>query len=139
MIITSHNVEETFKIGKELAQSFVGGDVVLLFGNLGAGKTSLTQGIISGLGVKGKVNSPTFNIMKVYKAKNNSIKTICHIDAYRLKSGQDLINIGLDDYLNEETLVIIEWAELVEDVWPQKSIKIEIQNLNEIRQIKISR
>ena len=90
--IKTTSPEETFSFGEELGKSCHGGEVILLLGNLGAGKTCLTQGIARGLGVRGKVNSPTFNIMKIYKIK---IGTLCHIDAYRLNSGLDLEKIGI--------------------------------------------
>ncbi len=129
------NAEETISLGKEIGASCVGGEVFLLLGDLGAGKTCLSQGIAKGLGVKTKVNSPTFNIMKIYEGKKLSL---CHIDAYRLDSGHDLTMIGLDDYLNRKNLVvIIEWAEKVKDIWPKKKIKIEIKTIKDGRQIKV--
>ncbi|MFZ2310723.1 MAG: tRNA (adenosine(37)-N6)-threonylcarbamoyltransferase complex ATPase subunit type 1 TsaE [Patescibacteria group bacterium] len=139
MILTSYSAEETFAIGQKIGESCEGGEVFLLSGDLGAGKTCLTQGIAAGLGIKGRVNSPTFNIMKVYKIKKGLVKTLCHIDAYRLKTGQDLINIGFDDYLQKDSVIVIEWAELVESIWPKDRIKIEIKNFKDGRKIKISR
>jgi len=127
--------EETFFLGKEIGAACHGGETILLLGNLGAGKTCLTQGIARGLGVKEKVVSPTFNIMKIYKAK---IGTLCHIDAYRLNSGHDLRMIGIDDYLGKnDTVVVIEWAERVKSIWPKDIIKIEIKNIKDGRKIKI--
>lgn len=139
MILFSESAEETFHVGESLAAACEGGEIFLLSGDLGAGKTCLLQGLAKGLGVKGKVNSPTFNIMKVYKIKKEGIKIFCHIDAYRLKTGADLENIGFDDYLNKDTIVAIEWAEIVKDIWPKKRIKIDISNYKNGRKIKISR
>lgn len=139
MILISHSAEETFLIGQKIGESCSGGEVFLLSGDLGAGKTCLTQGLASGLGIKRRVNSPTFNIMKIYNIKNKDIKMLCHIDAYRLKSGFDLTNIGFDDYLHKDVVIVIEWAELVKDIWPKERIRIEIKNIKEGRQIKISR
>ena len=134
--LVTHSPEETFSFGQELGQNCQGGEVILLLGNLGAGKTCLTQGLARGLGVKGKVNSPTFNIMKIYKIK---IGILCHVDAYRLNSGQDLEMIGIDEYLGKkDTVVVIEWAERVKNIWPKTKIKIEIKNLKDGRKIKIS-
>ena len=127
--------EETAVLGEQLGKSCRGGEVVLLLGDLGAGKTCFTQGIARGLGIKSKVNSPTFNLMKVYKIKSG---VLCHIDAYRLNSGNDLIAIGLDDYLEkEDAIVVIEWAERVKDIWPKNKIKIEFKNFKDGRKIKI--
>jgi len=131
----THTPEETFALGENLGKSCHGGEVILLLGNLGAGKTCFTQGIAYGLGIKGKVNSPTFNLMKVYKIKTG---VLCHIDAYRLNSGNDLIAIGLDDYLEKkDAIVVIEWAERVKDIWPKNKIKVEIKNIKDGRKIKI--
>lgn len=139
MILFSQSAEETFQIGESLGAACEGGEVFLLSGDLGAGKTCLLQGLAKGLGVKGKVNSPTFNIMRVYKAKKEGIKTFCHIDAYRLKTGADLENIGFDDYLKQDCVIAIEWAEIVKDIWPKKRIKVDISYHKEGRKIKISR
>ena len=134
--IITKSPEETFSVGEELGKTCRGGEVILLLGNLGAGKTCLTQGIAKGLGVKGKVTSPTFNIMKIYKIK---IGVLCHIDAYRLNSGKDLEKSGVDDYLEKkDSVVVIEWAERVESIWPENVIKIEISNIPKGRKIKIS-
>ena len=131
----THSAEETFFLGEDIAKICHGGEVILLLGDLGAGKTCFTQGLARGLGVKGKVNSPTFNLMKIYKIKTG---VLCHIDAYRLNSGNDLIAIGLDDYLGKkDAVVVIEWAERVKDIWPKNKIKIEIKNIIGGRKIKI--
>ncbi|MEI6835239.1 MAG: tRNA (adenosine(37)-N6)-threonylcarbamoyltransferase complex ATPase subunit type 1 TsaE [Candidatus Falkowbacteria bacterium] len=128
--------EETFVFGENLGKNCQGGEVFLLSGDLGAGKTCLTQGLARGLGVKGKVNSPTFNIMKIYKTK---IGHLCHIDAYRLNSGSDLKMIGLDDYLEKkDTVVVIEWAEKVKSVWPKNRIRIKIKNVVRGRKIEVT-
>lgn len=132
----TNSPEETFALGEKLGKTCQGGEAFLLLGDLGAGKTCLTQGLAKGLGVKGKVNSPTFNIMKVYKIKKG---TLCHIDAYRLNSGHDLEMIGIDDYLGRnDVIVVIEWAERVQSIWPKKVTKIEIKNIAEGRKIKVS-
>ena len=87
-------------------------NVLLLSGDLGGGKTFITQELGRLLKVKGNINSPTFNIMKLYNIINKSshFKYLLHIDAYRLSSYQDLLNLGLEEYLvNEEVLLVIEW------------------------------
>jgi len=132
----TNSPEETFAFGEGLGKTCQGGEVILLLGNLGAGKTCLTQGIAKGLGVKEKVNSPTFNIMKIYKIKTG---VLCHIDAYRLNSGHDLEMIGVDDYLGKkDAVVVIEWAERVKEIWPKDKIKIEISTIADGRKIKLS-
>ncbi len=87
-------------------------NVLLLSGDLGGGKTFITQNLGKLFKVKGHINSPTFNIMKLYNIINKSshFKYLLHIDAYRLSSYQDLLNLGLEEYLvNEEVLLVIEW------------------------------
>lgn len=128
----SHSLQETFDFGFSLGKKCRGGEVFLLNGDLGAGKTSFLQGLGAGLGVKTKINSPTFNILKLYKTKksedNTRLLNFCHIDAYRLNSGQDLENIGLSDYLNDKkTVTAIEWADRVKSIWPKSYTKIDME------------
>jgi tRNA threonylcarbamoyladenosine biosynthesis protein TsaE len=94
--------------------------VVGLYGNLGSGKTTFTQALARELGVKENVTSPTFVIQKRYKLSGGEIKTLVHIDAYRLNSAEELKVIGWDELLKEEnTLIVIEWPERVEGIMPE--------------------
>ncbi|MEI7452338.1 MAG: tRNA (adenosine(37)-N6)-threonylcarbamoyltransferase complex ATPase subunit type 1 TsaE [Candidatus Falkowbacteria bacterium] len=137
----SHSQKDTFEFGKQLARTCCGGEVFALNGDLGAGKTCLSQGLAAGLKIKGPVNSPTFVIMKIYKVSGHkTINHFCHIDAYRITSADDLEAIGATDYLGRaDTVSVIEWAGQVRGILPKKSIKIEIKHKNEDeREIKIS-
>lgn len=128
--IITRSKRETIKLGKKIARRLKGGEVLVLIGNLGVGKTVLAQGLAQGLGVKHHINSPTFVLMKVYKIKNQKIKikNLIHVDAYRLNSGQNLLDIGLQDWLGKEnSVILIEWADRVKDIWPKKIIKIKLQ------------
>ncbi len=128
----SRNQEETYALGQELGASFCGGEVIALYGDLGAGKTAFSQGLAAGLGVKSTVNSPTFTIMKLYALKQPSIKQFCHVDAYRLNSAQELLDIGIADYLGvNDTVCAIEWAEKVEAILPKKRINIYLKAISE--------
>jgi tRNA threonylcarbamoyladenosine biosynthesis protein TsaE len=132
--IITHNETETFNFGLSLGQACRGGEVFALCGNLGAGKTKLLQGLARGLGVRGRVNSPTFNILKIYPADApaKKIKHFCHIDAYRLSSAQDLTALGIEEYLQaQDTVTAIEWAEKVKTIWPPQMIVIKIRQLSE--------
>jgi tRNA threonylcarbamoyladenosine biosynthesis protein TsaE len=131
--VITKNENETFAYGFNLAQTLQGGEVLALYGNLGAGKTKFLQGLAKGLGVKGQVNSPTFNILKLYKTTGNKkIKSFCHIDAYRLNSEKDLITLGVEEYFqNKETVTAIEWAEKIKNIWPKNTIVIKIKHINE--------
>jgi len=131
--IISKSQKETFNLGKELARECLGAEVFAINGDLGAGKTCLSQGIAAGLKIKGPVNSPTFVIMKVYKVNGHkTIKNFCHIDAYRLTGAEDLEAIGANEYLGRpDTVSVIEWANQVKNILPKNSVKIEIKHKNE--------
>src|SRR5680860_493251 len=123
----SNSPEETFAIGKELATTLKGGEILALFGDLGAGKTAFVQGLAAGLDVKDQVNSPTFAIMKLYRANRGEIKYLCHVDTYRLSDSSELSDIGISDYFNQpDTITAIEWAEKVENILPKEFIAIKL-------------
>ncbi len=128
--IISHSNKQTTAIGKELGAGCQGGEVFALYGNLGAGKTCLAQGIAKGLRLKNKVNSPTFVIMKMYPIKRHkTIKHFCHIDAYRLSKPQELKAIGALDYIHQsDTVTVIEWPEKIKKILPKKTISIILKN-----------
>jgi len=131
--IISNSAKETLDFAKNFAKTLKGGEVIALIGNLGAGKTVFTQGLAKGLGIKAKVNSPTFVIMKVYPIPNSQFpipnSRLVHIDAYRLSSGKDLEAIGILDYFGEpNTITVIEWADRVKEILPKNAIKIKIQD-----------
>ncbi len=112
--------------------SYDGATVLALEGDLGAGKTALTQNIARVLGVVADVNSPTFNIMKFYDTKNEKLKKLVHIDAYRLDSGKDLENLGWNEILKDEkNLVIIEWASKVAEVLPARALRAKLAHIGD--------
>jgi len=138
--IVAKTEKETWQQGFNLAGKLKGGEVLALYGDLGAGKTKFLQGLANGLGVKTKVNSPTFNILKLYKVINNkNIKAFCHIDAYRLRSEKDLINLGVEEFFqSDEVITAIEWAEKIEKMLPKGAVVIHIGNIDEnTREIRI--
>ncbi len=116
MIYNIKNLTETIELGKKISTELHGGDIVLLEGELGAGKTTLVKGIAEGLGIKQEITSPTFTLMNTYNLQPTSYKlqALVHIDTYRLKNEQELIDIGAEDYLGEpSTICIIEWPEKI--------------------------
>lgn len=131
--IITKSEKGTWEYGFKLADRLNGGEILALYGDLGAGKTKFLQGLAKGLGVKSRVNSPTFNILKLYKTTGNKeIKTFCHIDAYRLSSAKDLISLGTEEYFQDKaTVTAIEWAEKIEKILPPKTVKINIEHLAE--------
>ena len=128
------NKKETQDLGKLIANHSFRGEVITLKGQLGAGKTTFSQGFASGLNIKGVINSPTFNIVKCYF---DSIIPLYHIDAYRLEDlHQDL---GLEEYIEGDGVCLVEWAEFIQEVIPEELLKIEIEILeNEERMITIT-
>jgi len=134
---TTNKVDETKELGRNLGLSLVGGDVLLLSGELGAGKTTFLKGLAKGLGVVGAVNSPTFNILKLYKLKGNKrAKFFCHIDAYRLNGATDLLALGIQEILvAKDTVVAVEWAEKVKTAFSRRQchrlIKLKLEHVGE--------
>ncbi|ETB64104.1 TPA: tRNA (adenosine(37)-N6)-threonylcarbamoyltransferase complex ATPase subunit type 1 TsaE [Candidatus Nomurabacteria bacterium] len=103
--------------------------VLLFYGDLGAGKTTISKTLAKKLGVREKVLSPTFVIMKKYKTKHKYFKNLIHIDAYRLEKGEELIKLGFKDWvLEEDNLIIIEWPENVSNILNNKFLKIFLKH-----------
>ena len=128
MRLASTSEKQTFNFAKKFATKLKGGEVLCLIGDLGAGKTAFTKGLAAGLGIKNTVTSPTFVLMKNYKARGGKIKYLAHIDAYRLEGGAQLLGIGAEDYFGDaECVTVIEWADKVKDIWPKTAIKIEFK------------
>lgn len=134
-IVISNSKEETMNLAKRLADKFPNGTVICLTGDLGAGKTTFVRGLAEGLNIKEIVQSPTFNIMKIYLKGN---RPLIHIDAYRLADINT--DIGLDEYIGYETgITVIEWPMYIENLIPSKSLNVEITNLgDDRRQIKFT-
>lgn len=117
---TINTIEAMHAEGITIASGLHPTDIVTLAGELGAGKTTLTKGILSYFGIDPKdVTSPTFSIMNIYHAAehNESIKQLVHIDTYRLEDPEELLEIGFEEYISDpETITIIEWPEKVEHI-----------------------
>lgn len=122
--ITTKSAEETINTGVEIAKHLGDKSVVALYGDLGSGKTQLIKGICKGLGVEETVNSPTFIIVNEYSSP--SFPKIYHFDLYRMKTQDEILNIGFDDYITTGNIVLIEWPEHVEDILPRDTIKIHL-------------
>ena len=126
-VFVSNSAEETMNLGKSIADAAKNGSVFCLTGDLGAGKTTLVRGIARALNIKSVVQSPTFNIMKIYF---DGLKPLIHIDAYRLADVNT--DIGLDEYIGYETgLTVIEWPDFIRDLIPESAATITITNLGE--------
>ncbi|HBV57820.1 MAG TPA: tRNA (adenosine(37)-N6)-threonylcarbamoyltransferase complex ATPase subunit type 1 TsaE [Candidatus Magasanikbacteria bacterium] len=142
MFYLSNTPEETFNLGKKTVAGLRGGDILTLSGELGAGKTVFIKGLASGFGIKQTVRSPSFNLMKIYKLpEQKNIKHLVHLDCYRLKSAQEVINIGLLEYLGApNTVCAIEWPEKIAPLLKKFKIqKIKISILkNDRRKISLN-
>lgn len=146
MVIKSKSPRETQEIAKKLAQKIRVKSaswrimkqtlVLALEGELGAGKTVFTQGFIKALGIKQKITSPTFVLMKPYKIPDG---ILYHIDAYRLKNYHDLEALGIKELINQPgNILLIEWSDRVQQIIPKKHITIHIDHLNKTtRKIEI--
>lgn len=129
---TTKSEKETLSLAKKFTAKLKGGEVIGLIGDLGAGKTVFVRGVAKTLGVKNKITSPTFVLMKNHKIKHDTIKMLVHIDAYRLKTDHDLEAIGAKEYFGRpDTIVFIEWADRVKKILPKKVIFIKIKYAGE--------
>lgn len=122
--IESFSAEDTHALGKKLGENAKPGDVYTLLGDLGVGKTVLTQGIADGLGIKEAICSPTFTIVQVY---DEGRMPFYHFDVYRIGDIEEMDEIGYEDYFYGDGLTIIEWANLIEEILPSKRKEITIE------------
>ena len=124
MVIETRSPEETFQLGEELGRKAVPGQVFTLTGDLGVGKTVFTQGLAKGLGIEEPVNSPTFTIVQVYEEGR---LPFYHFDVYRIGDVEEMEEVGFDDYVMGEGVSLIEWADLIEEILPEKRTEIRIE------------
>ena len=125
MEIITNSFEETIKVAYDYAKTLKSGDVVILDGDMGAGKTVFAKGVAEALGIEGEITSPTYAYMNDYDGK------LYHYDCYRLSCGEDANLLGLTDYFGKKNICLIEWAENIEDALPTKVKSVNIQKLGE--------
>ena len=124
MIIETHDPEETFEVGRKIGMNAKPGQIYTLTGDLGVGKTVFTQGVAAGLGITEPVNSPTFTIIQEYE---DGRLPFYHFDVYRIGDLEEMEEIGYDDYFFGQRICLIEWAELIEEILPEKRIEVTIE------------
>ena len=124
MVIETRSPEETFTLGEKLGREAKPGQIYTLNGDLGTGKTVFTQGFASGLGITEPVNSPTFTILQVYEEGR---MPFYHFDVYRIGDVEEMDEIGYEDCFYGEGVCLIEWAELIEEILPEKVIVVTIE------------
>lgn len=125
MEIITNSFEETINVAKDFAKTLQPGDVVLLDGDMGAGKTVFAKGVALALGITDEVTSPTYAYMNDYYGK------LYHYDCYRLTCGEDAEALGLTDYFYMKGICLIEWAQNVKDVLPKNCKRVQILKLDE--------
>lgn len=121
-VVQTHSPEETWALATELAAELNGGTVMALHGNLGAGKTCFIQGFAVALGIDEPVNSPTYTIIGEYEGR----LPFHHLDLYRLSGPDEVLGLGLEEYLENDGITAIEWAERAEGLLPDDLLHIEI-------------
>ena len=122
-MIYSQNEEELISIGQKLGRLLDSGDIIVLSGDLGAGKTTLTKGIAKGLDVLQMIKSPTYTIVREYEGR----LPLYHLDVYRIGDIEEMDEIGYEDYVYGEGVCLIEWANLIEEILPDHYQKITIR------------
>ena len=134
--VISKNIEETKKFAKSFLDEYLKENssdkalIVGLVGDLGTGKTSFVQAVAKELGVVDQITSPTFVIEKIYRLENQGFEKLIHIDAYRIQKSKELIGLGWEEITNDpKNIIIIEWAERVQDILPENYIKIKFEHL----------
>lgn len=119
---------KTGELGESLGRKLKLGDIVLLFGDLGAGKTTFIQGLAKGLGVENFVTSPSFVIANEYHLQSGSFY---HVDLYRMNDIDSITDIGIEDMLNNDSIIAVEWAEKAESLFPSSAIKVFFEVITE--------
>jgi len=122
-LFTTHSPGETVALGRRTAAELVPGDVVALSGTLGSGKTLFVCGVCEGLGVSGRVSSPTFTLINEYPAPFGEV---AHIDLYRIRSEAELAELGIEEYFNDRCIACIEWPEAMAGHLPAAAIRVSI-------------
>jgi len=122
--IETNSPEETFEVGRKLGQTAKPGEIYMLNGDLGVGKTVFTQGVAAGLGITEHINSPTFTIVQVYESGR---LPFYHFDVYRIGDIEEMDEIGYEDYFFGNGLCIVEWAERIKELIPADAKQITIE------------
>lgn len=133
----TNSFEDTIRLGKNIGRVLRAGDVICLSGDLGTGKTALTNGIAKALEIDSYITSPTFTLVNEYQGK----LPLYHFDVYRISDPDEMFDIGFEEYLNGSGVTIIEWGEMITDILPKDKIVINIKkNLREgmdVREISL--
>lgn len=121
--VVTRKKDETQSLGEKLGRLAEPGDVFLLTGSLGAGKTNLTQGLARGLGVKEYTRSPTFTLVNEYHGR----LPLYHVDLYRIESPEEIADLGLEEYLYGRGVTVVEWADRAAFLWPHEHLLLRLE------------
>ncbi len=128
MRFVTRSPRETRQLGEKLAAQLAPGDCLLLFGDMGAGKSELTRGIASGLGVEGPVTSPTFTVLQVYESGR---LPLYHFDWYRLAGAEELYELSMEEYLEGNGVAVVEWPTQAEEAIPKRHLRVSLRPIGE--------
>ncbi len=142
--LVSESAIRTQDVGRHLGKLVSAGDLLLLDGQLGTGKTTFTQGLAVGMGVVDGVNSPTFTLLKEYRGKGSELSSgsqhdqpmglaLYHFDLYRLDEPEEIFDLGFEDYFYGSGVSVVEWADKAEILWPAERLYIRLQSLDETK------
>lgn len=139
LVLETVSAGETRALGASLAEVFIERDVVLLTGELGAGKTTFVQGVVAGLGSTDHVQSPTFTLIREYTGR----LVVAHVDVYRLERVQDVVDLGLEEIGDGDALLLVEWGDAVQDLLPAERLQVSFTTSGPVgsddaRQIEIT-
>jgi tRNA threonylcarbamoyladenosine biosynthesis protein TsaE len=134
----SHSVEQTQRLGMRLGELLTGGELILLEGQLGTGKTTFTQGLALGMEITENINSPTFTILKEYPGQPRGEgeppgPALYHFDLYRLDDPGEIFDLGFEEYFYGHGVCIVEWAEKADFYWPDDHLRIRLKMLSETK------
>lgn len=118
----SESVQQTKEIAEKIAADLCSGDVLCMYGDLGAGKTAFVQGLARGLGIEGHITSPTFTIVNEYYGR----LTLYHFDVYRVADPDEMYEIGYEEYVYGDGVSVIEWPQLIDEILPEQRYNITI-------------
>jgi tRNA threonylcarbamoyladenosine biosynthesis protein TsaE len=148
--IISHSSAQTQRLGMRLGELLRGGELLLLEGQLGTGKTTFTQGLARGMGITEIINSPTFTLLKEYQGQPVPVAPdkqdglhqqhhqqmrppLYHFDLYRLDNPEEIVDLGFEDYFFSNGVCVVEWAEKADPLWPREHLRIRMKMLSETK------
>jgi tRNA threonylcarbamoyladenosine biosynthesis protein TsaE len=146
--IISHSSAQTQRLGVRLGELLQGGELLLLDGQLGTGKTTFTQGLAQGMGITEVISSPTFTLLKEYKGQLLSPSqsgpqalaqsqhvgpALYHFDLYRLDDAEEIFDLGFEDYFLSSGVCVVEWADKADKLWPDEHLRIRLKMLSETK------